>query len=178
MAAVLACGPDALLSHRAAAALWELSATPSGPIDVDSAEPNRLPGVRSHLSRCPSSAHRGHRRRHSRDNARNAQCLTKLASLSTQRLSHHARVNSSTAVSCYPERFDAHAGHRGLKPVTAALDSPRRPRPLDPIRARTPLPLSSSASAGLPEPLHHTSPLRRPCWCDFFWPPALGLIVR
>lgn len=34
MAAVLAGGPDALLSHRSAAALWELRPPPSGPIDV------------------------------------------------------------------------------------------------------------------------------------------------
>jgi very-short-patch-repair endonuclease len=34
MAAVLACGPDAMLSHRAAIALWELRPSPSGPIDV------------------------------------------------------------------------------------------------------------------------------------------------
>jgi very-short-patch-repair endonuclease len=34
MAAVLACGPDAVLSHRAAIALWELRPPPSGPIDV------------------------------------------------------------------------------------------------------------------------------------------------
>jgi very-short-patch-repair endonuclease len=34
MAAVLAGGADAVLSHRAAAALWELRPIPSGPIDV------------------------------------------------------------------------------------------------------------------------------------------------
>jgi very-short-patch-repair endonuclease len=34
MTAVLACGSDAVLSHRAAVALWELRPTPSGPIDA------------------------------------------------------------------------------------------------------------------------------------------------
>jgi very-short-patch-repair endonuclease len=34
MAAVLACGPDAVLSHRAAVSLWDLRPVPSGPIDV------------------------------------------------------------------------------------------------------------------------------------------------
>ena len=34
MAAVLACGPDALLSHRSAAALWDLAPTSSPLIDV------------------------------------------------------------------------------------------------------------------------------------------------
>jgi very-short-patch-repair endonuclease len=34
MAAVLACGPKAVLSHRAGAALWDLRSIPSGPIDI------------------------------------------------------------------------------------------------------------------------------------------------
>lgn len=34
MAAVLSAGPDAVLSHRAAIALWDLRPVPSGPIDV------------------------------------------------------------------------------------------------------------------------------------------------
>jgi hypothetical protein len=34
MAAVLACGPDAVLSHKAAIALHELRPVPSGPVDV------------------------------------------------------------------------------------------------------------------------------------------------
>ena len=34
LAAVLACGDGAVLSHRSAAALWELQPIPSGPIDV------------------------------------------------------------------------------------------------------------------------------------------------
>jgi very-short-patch-repair endonuclease len=34
MAAVLACGPDALLSHRQALSLWDLLGIPSGAIDV------------------------------------------------------------------------------------------------------------------------------------------------
>jgi hypothetical protein len=44
MAAVLACGPDALLSHRDAAALWDLRATAHTRIDVSVARP----GLRSH----------------------------------------------------------------------------------------------------------------------------------
>jgi very-short-patch-repair endonuclease len=53
MAAVLACGPDALLSHRAAAALWDLHSVPSGPIDVTAPTMHRHPGVRSHTTNCP-----------------------------------------------------------------------------------------------------------------------------
>jgi very-short-patch-repair endonuclease len=50
MAAVLACGPGAVLSHRAAIALWELRPVPSGPIDVTVAARSRRPrqGIRLH----------------------------------------------------------------------------------------------------------------------------------
>jgi very-short-patch-repair endonuclease len=51
MAAVLACGPGAVLSHRAAAALWELTAAPGGPIDVTAPTRHGLPGIRCHLCR-------------------------------------------------------------------------------------------------------------------------------
>lgn len=50
MAAVLACGPDAVLSHRAAAALWRLRPERQGSIDVTA--PNRRGrtpgGIRAH----------------------------------------------------------------------------------------------------------------------------------
>ena len=53
MAAVLACGPQARVSHRSAAALWELLPKPdSGPVDITL--PTRLrrrrPGIRAHRS--------------------------------------------------------------------------------------------------------------------------------
>ena len=51
MAAVLAGGPDAVLSHRAAAALWDIRPIPSGPIDVTSTSRHNLPGIRFHWSR-------------------------------------------------------------------------------------------------------------------------------
>jgi very-short-patch-repair endonuclease len=54
MAAVLACGPGALLSHRQALSLWDLLAIPSGAIDVT--VPGRTgskgpKGIRIHRSR-------------------------------------------------------------------------------------------------------------------------------
>lgn len=51
MAAVLACGPDAVLSHRAAAALWGLRAAPSGPIDATARSRHTIAGVRCHFAR-------------------------------------------------------------------------------------------------------------------------------
>jgi very-short-patch-repair endonuclease len=56
MAAVLACGPEAVLSHRSAAALWELHPAASGPIDVTipgrgRRGPKSPKRIRSHLTR-------------------------------------------------------------------------------------------------------------------------------
>jgi very-short-patch-repair endonuclease len=51
MAAVLACGPGAALSHRAAAALWDLSRAPGGPVDVTAPTRHALLGIRCHRCR-------------------------------------------------------------------------------------------------------------------------------
>jgi Transcriptional regulator, AbiEi antitoxin len=53
MAAALACGDDAVLSHRAASALWDLSQTPAGAIDVTAPghSRRRIPGVHFHGAR-------------------------------------------------------------------------------------------------------------------------------
>jgi very-short-patch-repair endonuclease len=50
LAAVLACGPAAVLSHRSAAALWRIGPQESGPIDVTAANRRgRVPkGIRAH----------------------------------------------------------------------------------------------------------------------------------
>jgi very-short-patch-repair endonuclease len=50
MAAVLACGPAAVLSHDAAAALWELRTAPTT-IDVTAPGKRRHPTVRCHVTR-------------------------------------------------------------------------------------------------------------------------------
>jgi hypothetical protein len=55
MAAVLACGPGALLSHRAAGALWGLRPSSSARIDVTvPRQLGRREGVRVHVSPIPS----------------------------------------------------------------------------------------------------------------------------
>src|SRR5918994_2231903 len=50
MAAVLACGPDALLSHRSAAGLWGLARWPRT-LEVTARTDHRVPGVHTHRSR-------------------------------------------------------------------------------------------------------------------------------
>ena len=50
-AAVLACGPDAVLSHRSAAALHDIQRIPGGRIDVTAPSGRVIRGVRCHTSR-------------------------------------------------------------------------------------------------------------------------------
>lgn len=50
MAAVLACGPGAVLSHRSAAALWGLARWPPT-LEVTAPTDRRVPGVHTHRSR-------------------------------------------------------------------------------------------------------------------------------
>lgn len=59
MAAVLACGPMALLSHRSAAALWGIAPVPrAGPIEVVADVDRRRAGVRVHRRRDLGPEHR------------------------------------------------------------------------------------------------------------------------
>lgn len=51
LAAVLACGPDAVISHQSAAALWGLRRTPGGDVDVTAPGPRRHAGIRGHICR-------------------------------------------------------------------------------------------------------------------------------
>jgi very-short-patch-repair endonuclease len=65
MAAVLACGEGAMLSHRSAAALWALLPPTAGPVDVSTPARSgrrRRPGIRLH--RCVSLSGRPIVRRH------------------------------------------------------------------------------------------------------------------
>jgi hypothetical protein len=50
MAAVLACGPDAVLSHRSGGALWNLGPRWSVTHDVTTPTKRRRPGIRTHRS--------------------------------------------------------------------------------------------------------------------------------
>ncbi len=55
LAAVLACGATAVLSHRSAAALWGMRPQSSGPVDVTVPAPGgraKRPGIRIHRSTC------------------------------------------------------------------------------------------------------------------------------
>lgn len=51
MAAVLACGPNAVLSHRSAAALWEMGIRWRTPIEISAPTPHTIPGLLAHRCR-------------------------------------------------------------------------------------------------------------------------------
>ena len=51
MAAVLACGPRAVLSHRSAAALWAVTPPWRGPVEVTAPTDRRHPTIHTHRSR-------------------------------------------------------------------------------------------------------------------------------
>jgi len=51
MAAVLACGADAALSHRSAGALWRIEPRWRAPVEVTAPRDRRHPGIRVHRSR-------------------------------------------------------------------------------------------------------------------------------
>ena len=61
MAAVLACGDGAVLSHRSAAALWEIGGEKRGVIDVSVTRRAELRRTRPARSRAPLPLHHGHR---------------------------------------------------------------------------------------------------------------------
>ena len=50
MAAVLACGADAVLSHRSAGALWRITPAWRGPVEVSGRRRSRQPGIGFHWS--------------------------------------------------------------------------------------------------------------------------------
>ena len=53
MAGVLACGPEAVIPHHAAAALHDLRPLPKGTIDVTAPNSHRRTGIRCHVSSVP-----------------------------------------------------------------------------------------------------------------------------
>jgi very-short-patch-repair endonuclease len=126
-AAVLACGPQAHLSHRAAAALWDLGSNPSGLIDVTAPSPHHLKGIRCHVSR----------QLHPDDRAIiDAIPVTAIPRtlLDLAEILHPQRLRSTLEAAQRQDRldfraFDAllarHHGRHGLKPLQDALSELR-----------------------------------------------------
>jgi very-short-patch-repair endonuclease/predicted transcriptional regulator of viral defense system len=169
MAAVLACGPDALLSHRAAAALWDIRPIPSGAVDVTATTRHNLPGIRCHLARAI----------HPDDRAViDGIPVTSLARVYLDlaaRLSHQ-RLRSTLEAAQHREILDGHhvtallqrsSGHRGAARLAAALAELYDFAPWTQSEPETRL-LEAVRAAGLPEP--RANILLKGELVDFYWP--------
>jgi very-short-patch-repair endonuclease len=167
LAAVLACGSRALLSHSAAAALWGLRGVPSGPIDVTAPGKHTHPGIRSHTTACPPQLIRA-----TIDaipvTTLERTILDQALTLSGQRLRTVLEQVQYRAL-LKPARFAEHGGHRGLKPVTAALQSLTDDAPWTQSDLERRF-LELIRSARLPEPQVNVSVAGHVV--DFYWPDA------
>jgi hypothetical protein len=174
MAAVLACGGGAVLSHRSAAALWGIGAENGRRIDVTAVREKRRPGIRarSRPGLFPS-----------RITVRDGipvttidQTLVDIAiELPTNRLER--AVNDADKLELIdPEELrsslDSHAGEPGVKPLRTLLDK-HTFRLSDSELEVLFRPIA--AAAGLPVEL--TKHLVNRFEVDFYWP-SLGLVVE
>jgi hypothetical protein len=172
LAAVLACGDGAVLSHRSAAAHWGLLATQAAAIDVTARRGRRgTAGIRLHRARFLDA----------RDTTTHeaipittvARTLLDLAA--TVRAD---RLERAFAQALYLQLYDHRAiadvigranGHRGRAALThATAREPKLTKSDWEIRM-----LALIRKAGFPEPLVN-HPLLAPdhghCWLDFYWP--------
>jgi very-short-patch-repair endonuclease len=169
LAAVLACGRNAVLSHLSAGALQDLIGTPSGAIDVTSPSRHNLPGIRCHSSRCPDP----------RDAAvTDAIPVTTVARtlLDLAAVLHAQRLRSAIEAAQRSDRFEIAdlraligraTGHRGLKPINAALQELHDEAPW--IQSQTERDfLELVRGARLPEP--RTNVITDGWLVDAFWP--------
>ena len=179
LAAVLACGPGAVLSHRSAASQWGLLATDQERIDVMApASRHGVPGIRLHRTRSldaqDTTSHEGipittvHR------------TLLDLAATARD-----DQLERALAQAMYVQLYDQRAiddviarsnGHRGTKTLAdATKQEPQITKSMWEIRM-----LALVRGAGLPEPITNRSlhaPDHGECKPDFYWP-AYDLIVE
>jgi very-short-patch-repair endonuclease len=124
MAAVLACGPDAALSHASAAALWEMRRTSARYVDVTARRTGRKrPGIRIHRPRTlPPSERTVHQGIPTTTPARTI--LDMAAQLTLSRLEHLLDQAEIAELTDYPALVaiaSAHPGHHGAKRLERAL---------------------------------------------------------
>ena len=176
MAAVLACGPGAVLSHRSAAALWGIDEGRRDEIDVSTriSSARRRPGVDLH--RRPSLQADALSEHDGIPVTAVVQTLVDLAAGSNRPRLERA-VNEADKLGLVdPEALrvalERHRGQPGVAPLRALLDR-RTFRLSDSELERWFRPLARAA--GLPEPL--TKQWVNGFEVDFYWP-NLGLVVE
>lgn len=122
LAAVLACGRGAVLSHRSAAVLWELLPARHGLIDVTRAGSRRRgpDGVRLHRVAELAPADLG--RRHGIGVTAPARTLLDLAAVASPQELERAATEAQVRHLVHPERvLDCAAGRRGVRALRDAL---------------------------------------------------------
>lgn len=176
MAAVLGCGPHALLSHESAAALWGIAPHGAGPIHVS------VPAARRHSRRGVVVHRRAALRRSDitrHDSISVTTPICTLIDLSTclHRNRLEAAVNEADKLDLVdPETLrsslDSFRGRRGVRTLRELLD--RRTFCLtDSQLERMFVPLARQARLSKPETGVYVHGFK----VDFYWP-ALGLIIE
>jgi very-short-patch-repair endonuclease len=169
MAAVLACGPGAAVSHAHAAALHDLRTTPSGLIDVTGPQRRQVAGVRSHRARTldPQDV-----------TVVDAIPVTTVARILLDQAEHLSaqRLRTLLEASLRRDLFDLNQitatiarnpGRHGIAPLTAALANLPDEAPWTQSRLERAM-LELVRGAGLPEPAVNVVVDGDPV--DFFWP--------
>jgi very-short-patch-repair endonuclease len=176
MTATLACGDGAVLSHRSAAALWEIGVENAGRIDVSVTRRCRLlrPGL--HIRSRPALALHSVVSRSGIPVTGPAQTLVDLATelppLQMERTVNEADKRGLVDPETLRSELGGRAGQPGVRPLRDLLDK-RTFRLSDSDLEVLFRPIA--ASAGLPLPL--TKQRVNGFEVDFFWP-DLGLVVE
>jgi very-short-patch-repair endonuclease len=176
MAAVLACGGGAVLSHRSAAALWGIGTERHGRIDVSVCRTTRLrrPGVHVRARRTLDQADLG-----CRDGipvtgivVTLIDLATELGSLGVERAVNEADKLDHVDPETLRRALDGHAGEPGVRPLRSILDA-RTFRLSDSDLEILFRPIARAA--GLPQPL--TKQVVNGFEVDFFFP-DLRLVIE
>jgi very-short-patch-repair endonuclease len=175
MAAVLACGPRAAISHRSAAALWEIVTRDARlpHVSILEAPVRRRPGITVHRRSIPvqeATTHRGV------PVTTPMRTLVDLARTRPAAVLERA-VNEADRLDLIdPERLrgflDGLAGHPGVRPLRTLLDR-RTFTVTDSRLEQLFLPIARRARLAKPRTQAEVNGFR----VDFFWP-GLGLVVE
>jgi very-short-patch-repair endonuclease len=176
MAALLACGPGAVLSHGSAAALWGFGSEPRGLVEVSlpAGMRNRRPGIRAHRRAAMGSdevtEHQGvpvtAPIRTLIDQA------TQLSPTRLERAINEADKLERVRADVLYAALDDHGGEPGVGPLRKLLD-PLHFRLSDSELERAMRPVAKSAGLPVPE----TKAWVNDYEVDFFWP-ELGIVVE
>jgi hypothetical protein len=176
MAAVLACGPGAALSHRSAAALWGFGKEHEDYIDVSVRRSSeaRIHGIRCH--RRPSLPAESITTRQNIPLTQPVRTFLDLATISGPRTLERAINEADKRDVIDPDALrkalDDHAGEPGVRPLRWILDKHTFRLSDDELELLF-RPLATAA--GLPTPL--TKQIVNEFEVDFFWS-ELGLVVE